>query len=267
MQRNAKSLFANEKIEYFSAVRYSDCKELRPDIIERCGIFPRSVIVFLLPYYSGKAKNISLYAASRDYHIAVKEITERIITGLKGEFPENEFFGFGDHSPIDERHAALIAGLGVLGDNKLLINEKYGSYVFIAEIITNLDPDALGANEPMPMRRCEGCGACTDACPTKSLTGGGVCLSESTQRRGELTEREVELMRSLDTVWGCDACQAVCPHNASPILTPIDFFHKRRIDYLTTELLDSMSDAEFSQRAYSWRGRKIIKRNLDKLKY
>ncbi len=263
----AESLFLKEKIEYFSAIRYSDCKELRPQIIERCGILPRSVIVFLLPYYSGKTKNISLYAASRDYHIAVREITERLITGLKGVFPENKFFGFGDHSPIDERHAALIAGLGILGENRLLINKKYGSYVFIAEIITDLSPDELGAREPMPILHCESCGACAAACPTKSLVGGGECLSEITQRRGELTESEIALMRSQNTVWGCDVCQNSCPHNASPKLTPIDFFHEGRIDHLTTELLDSMSDEQFSQRAYSWRGRETVKRNLDKLKY
>lgn len=47
MQKNAQRLFANEKIEYFAPLSYADCKELRPDIIERCGILPQSVIVFL----------------------------------------------------------------------------------------------------------------------------------------------------------------------------------------------------------------------------
>lgn len=267
MNKIAENIFIREKIEYFSPLRYVDCKEIRPQIISRHGIIPRSVIVFLLPYYSGKTKNISLYAASRDYHIAIKEITDRLIKSFKSEYPKNKFFGFGDHSPIDERHAALIAGLGVLGDNRLLINEKYGSYVFIAEIITDLDPDALGDHMPIPIKHCEGCGACLAACPTKSLTKDGECLSAITQRKGELSEFEVELMRSINTVWGCDMCQLACPHNKNPHITPIDFFHEDRIEYLTTELLDSMSEEDFADRAFSWRGRKTVKRNLDALGY
>lgn len=267
MQTCIEKLFASEKIEYFSALRYADCKVIRPDIADRCKITPKSVVVFLLPYYSGETVNISRYAASMDYHIAVREITGRIIEGLVSEFPENKFFGFGDHSPIDERHAALISGLGVLGGNRLLINEKYGSYVFIAEIISDLDPESFGAHEPMPILHCEGCGACTRACPTKSLTEECECLSAITQRKGELAEREVELMRSQGTVWGCDACQSACPHNAAPCFTPIEFFHKERIGELTAEILYSMSDEEFARRAYSWRGRKTVKRNLDVFKY
>lgn len=262
-----KSFFEKEKIEYYSALRYSDCKELRPDIIKRRGLVPRSVILYLLPYYSGRTRNISAYSASRDYHIAQREISERIIAGLKELYPNNSFFGFADHSPIDERHAALIAGLGILGDNRLLINKKYGTYVFIAEIISDLDPETLGARDPMPILHCEGCGSCTRACPTKSLSQENECLSSITQRKGELTGREIELMRSARTVWGCDMCQLACPHNREPRLTPIDFFHEDRIDMLTTELIDSMNDDQFAARAFSWRGRKTIKRNLDALEY
>ena len=267
MNRVAERFFEEEKIEYYSAVRYSACKQIYPHQIMRRGIEPKSVIIFLLPYYTKDAKNLSLYSVSRDYHIAVKEITERLIGALKNEYPQNSFFGFGDISPIDERHAAAIAGLGVIGDNRMLINEKYGSYVFIAEVICDVDPEEIGASEPTEVGHCEGCGACLNACPTKNLCSDGECLSAITQRKGELSEEEISLMKQTGTVWGCDVCQAVCPHNKNPRQTPIGFFHKGGIDLLTSELVDSMDDASFSERAFSWRGRKTVKRNLDALKY
>ena len=266
MDKILQSFFLKEKIEYFTSVDYEFCRQIRPDIIARRKITPRSVIIFLLPYYSGEAGNISLYAVSKDYHLAIKDVTDRLIDVLKEKYPENSFFGFGDHSPIDERHAAAIGGLGIIGENRLLINEKYGSYVFIAEIITDLAPDLLGAGAPLPVRYCERCGACIEACPTKALENLGECLSAVTQKKGELTTAEAELMKREGTVWGCDKCQTACPHNATPRHTPIEFFHQDRIERIDLSALDSMSEKSFSERAYSWRGRKTIERNLEKLK-
>jgi epoxyqueuosine reductase QueG len=63
--------------------------------------------------------------------------------------------------------------------------------------------------------------------------------------------------------WGCDTCQDVCPMNKNPAITPISFFHKDIISVLTSEVINSMTDEEFSQRAYSWRGKNTILRNLE----
>lgn len=260
-------LFEKEKIEYFSVLSYSDVRTVNERLAAKLGFAPKSVIMFLVPYYSGETVNISRYAASLDYHIIIKDITERIIKGLLAIFPAAAFAGFGDHSPIAEQHAALISGLGILGDNGLLINEKYGSYVFIGDIITDLSPECLGAVEPREISRCEHCGACLSACPTGILRGDGVdCLSAITQRKGELTDAEAALMREYNTVWGCDACQSVCPHNFAPTLSPVPVFMSDRIVELNDEILSSMSDAEFSRRAFSWRGRAVLERNLKLMK-
>lgn len=264
MKKALKKYFSNIGIEYFAVLDYADLRETNRRIIERESFAPRSIIIYLLPYYSGPTENISLYAASLDYHLAIKEINDGLAVLLREKFPSSHLRGYGDHSPIDERHAALIGGLGMLGDNGLIINEKYGSFVFIGDVVTDIDPKLLGAEPPGEYRSCEGCGACLKACPTGILRGeGNDCLSAITQRKGELTCEECDLMRKYNTAWGCDLCQTSCPHNKSPNKTPVKFFYRERIACLTRELLDSMADAEFKGRAFAWRGRKTVERNLD----
>ena len=75
------------------------------------------------------------------------------------------------------------------------------------------------------------------------------------------------MMRKFNTVWGCDLCQSSCPHNNEPKITPLAFFREDRITRLTRERLNAMSKAEFNDRAFAWRGRKTVERNLDLLGY
>ena len=262
--KEIESFFEKEKIEYFSVLPYSFCRESAPEIMAREDFSPKSVIIFLVPYYTGVGVNISRYAISRDYHLAIKEISTGLIAALSSEFPEAHFRIYGDHSPIDERHAAISAGLGILGDSGLLINEKYGTYVFIADVVTDILPEALGAKStPEALCRCISCGACKKACPTGVLSGkSSECLSFITQKKGELTEEEILLMKKYNTAWGCDECQSACPYNKNAKLTPVPFFYEKRIEKLTSEILSSMSKEEFKTRAFAWRGKKTVERNL-----
>lgn len=254
-------------IEYYAFLDYRDCREYLPRLISRQGITPRSVLVYLLPYYTGDTVNISRYAASLDYHLAISEVNSKITEAIIKGFPDHRSVGYGDHSPIDERHAALTAGLGIAGKNGLVISEAYGSYVFVADIVTDIPPEELPITEPQQIKGCNGCGACLRACPTGILRGeGDSCLSAITQKKGELTREECELMRKYNTAWGCDLCQSVCPYNRSPRITPIGFFHRERLGELTSDILSKMSDEEFSRRAFAWRGRKTVERNLEILK-
>ena len=262
-----KSLFSELSIEYYSVLDYKDVRQTGENIMRRAGFEPRSVIVYLIPYYGGECKNISRYAASLDYHIAARELGNKIIDGLKREFPKMQGAAFGDHSPIDERHAALISGLGIIGDNGLIITEKYGSYVFIGDVVTDIPPEELGAVFPEEIKRCESCGKCKSACPTGILRSEGEdCLSAITQRKGELSKSEEELMRKYNTAWGCDICQQVCPHNREPKITPIEFFLKDRITELSAESLSSLTDDALKKRAFGWRGRAVLERNVEILK-
>ena len=218
-------------------------------------------IIFVIPYLTkSNGKNISAYAISRDYHLYFKELFNEAVPMLKEAYPNYSFAGFADDSPINERLAASIGGLGLLGNNGLIITEKYSSFVFIGEIITNMPLDTV-AFDP---KYCEGCGRCQRECPKSEC---GICLSALTQKKGELTSREQQAIKAHGSVWGCDICQEVCPHTekakiAGTIYTSIVFFEEKTLSHLSCEVIDAMKDEEFSERAYSWRGRDTVRRNI-----
>ena len=261
-------LMKSELLDVYAVLPYEHTLPTRPYLLSRIPDFePKTVILFLVPYYAGEAENLSVYAAARDYHGYMKDLFSRLCPALEEASPYR-FFGFADHSPIDERHAALSAGLGKRGKNGLLLHEKYGSYVFIGEIFTDAPPERFGEFCVYEHQTCSGCSACEKACPTGLLRGQSTdCLSAVTQKKGELTEEEAALIRKNGTVWGCDVCQSVCPHNIARIrdgraYTPIPYFREARMPYLSFTLLEEMSEGEFAARAFSFRGRAPLERNL-----
>ena len=266
MREKLKEIFEKNGIEYFDVIDIKDTTVNKSYLLDRLGKPVKSAIVYLMPYYAGEPVNISRYATSLDYHIVNRRIADRIIPTLSALYPEESFLSFADHSPIDERAAALKLGLGVIGKNGLIINEKYGSYVFIGEIVTSVSSEALGGGKIGAVKECIGCGKCLTACPTGILRGEGCdCLSAITQKKSELNESEISLMRKYNTAWGCDICQSVCPYNKKPKITPIPDFKTDNIYRLDREILDNMSEEEFQNRAFSWRGKDILYRNLDAL--
>lgn len=254
-----KYVFRNEKIEYIGILPIDCCKIINQSLFERTCPWAKSVILFLVPYYTEDKpeRNISLYAVPRDYHGYMASLTDRMVQNLQYMQPDRLFRGMADHSPIAETSAAAMAGLGIIGDNCLLINEKYGSYVFIGGIFT----DMITTEKPNDISYCFHCGACAKACPSQ-----GNCLSALTQQKGDLDENTISLMKKYHTAWGCDICQMVCPYNKEIKETPIEFFWQERIFKLTPEILDNMSDDELKTRAFGWRKRKTIERNIKLLK-
>ena len=220
----------------------------------------KSCIVWLIPYYTGAhpERNVSLYALSKDYHLYAKELFARLYEKAKAEFPSEEFYGFCDNSPINDVAAAVTAGLGALGKNRLLINEKYGSYVFIGCLLTSLEPYEPKEEQ---VKHCIGCGKCLKSCDF--LCGKrDYCLSELNQRK-VLDEKELSVVKSQKIRWGCDICQEVCPMNKDVPITPIEFFRKDIIENVSATLIEEMPDDEFKERAYAWRGKKTILRNIE----
>jgi len=254
-----RQIFAERGVEYAELIPFSEAEVLVQRKIDQLSFTPQSVIVFAIPYYAGEfsQRNLSRYAVAKDYHRFFCTFSDEVKTKLQELYPEAEFAAFADNSPIDEREAAAKAGLGMLGMNRLLITEKYGSYVFLGEFLTDIPYSEIGTLTSFDVRECEKCGLCLKSCPKKDT-----CLSALTQKKGELTRDEEDAIVTLGSVWGCDICQEVCPHSQKTEITPIDYFKEDLISNLTVEAVETMSEDEFACRAYSWRGRKTILRNL-----
>ena len=224
----------------------------------------KTVIVCIFPYNIGtfSDKNISRYAFSPDYHVIIKDILNNICSKLKKAFPNEKFEAFCDSSPVPEVNAAVKAGLGCVGYNNLLITDKYGSYVFIGEILSTMHFKSENTNKFDKSERCEGCFKCVKICPANALNEKGVfykdkCLSYITQKKGELLKTEEELIKKNKMVWGCDKCQDICPKNKNAHLTYIKEFYKE-----TVIKIESGEEEYKFKRAFLWRGKDIIKRNL-----
>jgi len=156
---------------------------------------------------------VARYARGRDYHRVLAGRCRKIVAGLASVEPSLRARVCVDTSPLLERHLATSAGLGWIGRNGCLIDERLGSYLLLAEIVVNLP---LPADSPAPAR-CWACRACMDACPTGAIGPDGLvdsrrCVSYLTiECRGSIPE-ELRLACG-ERLFGCDVCQEVCPWN------------------------------------------------------
>lgn len=247
----------------FGIVEYKRILPLLPcRAAERIPQKAKSVICTVFPYYTGEYenRNISKYAMIADYHQVAGDYLDRGCEALTKEFSGYEFKNFVDNSPIREVTAANLAGLGVIGRHGLLINPTYGDYVFIGEIVTDLQ---LSPDEPSPLS-CNGCGKCIKICPNGALLeDGGICLelcrSHITQKKGQLSDEEQQQIRSGGLVWGCDKCSDVCPMNPNlAIITPIKEF----LNSVVANVDEVSAKQLLKSRAFNYRGEKVIQRNI-----
>jgi epoxyqueuosine reductase len=177
----------------------------------------KSIICLGLNYNSNNLDpeiGISRYAQGEDYHLILKKMMKELWKSVEEEMDRKiraRFFV--DTAPILERSFARKAGLGWIGKNTCLINEKIGSWFFLGEIVTELD---LDEDQPL-LPQCGDCQRCLDACPTGALSKDGFinasrCLSYLTiENQGPIP---IEFRKNLGKrIFGCDTCQEACPYN------------------------------------------------------
>jgi epoxyqueuosine reductase len=195
---------------------------------------------------------ISRYAAGADYHLLIRERLNHMVKQLRATTKEPfQYKICVDTAPLLERVYAQRAGLGWQGKNTCLINERFGSWFFLGEIITSLD---IQSDEPIT-DRCGACTMCIDACPTKAI----VPVASSTDVRWQVDARlcisylTIESTKALpeplrplisNSIFGCDICQEVCPWNSKAAPTSEQAFYPK-FRFLRLEELAVLSREQF----------------------
>ena len=211
----------------------------------------RSIIVCALNYNTAHAHSteaashtavdaeprgwISRYAWGDDYHHVVWAKLNELQARLRERFTEAfASRAYADTGPVAERIAAKYAGLGWLGKNTLLLNDRLGSWFFLGVVLTSLElAPSLALGEMPAADLCGNCRQCLDACPTEALTQPYVldarrCISYLTiELRGAIPEEFREAIGR--NVYGCDICQDVCPFNRSAPAGALANFEPRRV--------------------------------------
>jgi epoxyqueuosine reductase len=235
-------------------------------LLEGC----QTVISLAFPYASRKPATPDGFTVSRyscpdrnDYHDMLRLLCREIAALIKGHDKECTSRVCIDSAPVLERSIACSSGMGFIGKNNMLIIPGFGSYFYLAEILTSLSLYI----PPQSITGCL-CGACTsciDSCPSGALEGpfninASRCLSYLTveYKGGNVIPGE----KMGDCFLGCDRCQEACPHNKSEypeeVLLPS-----------SAEILN-MTDDGFNQRfgktAFKRAGLEKIKSNIKAIK-
>lgn len=258
-ERNLQNEFEEDDIE----------KRINPSIYMEDG---KTIISIAFPYYLTKENNnmdngFSVYTKRFDYHRVLKTYLGKICEYIQGLGGNAECFV--DSNSLPERYIAYLAGVGFIGRNNMIITRKYGSYVFLGEIITDLEIDCEDKrkfDEIAGYKECGDCDHCIKECPTKSINkkkiNPNICLSYITQKK-EISDKEIGLLKG--NVFGCDFCQLKCPYNEVEITNVLDEF--KILDYMNDEVskFANMDNKFFkdkiSMTSCGWRGKNVIKRN------
>jgi len=248
-----------------------DAGELKRGALRRVAPWARSVVVCASNYNTAQPYSIqvhtpdrgwiSRYAWSRqDYHEAVMLRLRDVEARLRQIGQPMETRCYVDTGPLVERVYAKYAGVGWIGKNTCILNQKLGSWLFLGVILTSLElqPDLPAAD------RCGTCTRCLDACPTHAFPGpykldSNKCISYLTiEKRGEIpTELRDGIGRQ---VFGCDICQDVCPWNRKAPATSATEFQPR--PELVNPALDWLAQMNAEEFARTFRGSPVKRAKL-----
>jgi epoxyqueuosine reductase len=250
--------------------------ELKRSSLKAAAPWTRSVIVCAINYntaqpYSTQVMDrsrgwISRYAWSRrDYHEVVLERLRKVEAQLiAAAGSEAQSRCYVDTGPLVERVYAKYAGVGWIGKNTCILNQKLGSWLFLGVILTSLE---LAVDLPAP-DRCGTCTRCIQACPTDAFIGpyqldATRCISYLTiEKRGEIPD---DLRDGMGRhVFGCDICQDVCPWNRKAPATEVKDFEPR--PGLVNPALDWLAEISAEEFRQTFRGSPIKRTKLTGLR-
>lgn len=255
---NLENEFEESKIE----------KRINPSIYMEDG---KTIISIAFPYHMGDEvidNGFSIYTKGYDYHRVVKSYLDKICTYI------NDIGGKAvslvDSNSLPERYIAYLGGIGIIGKNNMLITKKYGSYVFLGEIITDLEigsEDAGTFEELMKYEGCNECQNCIGNCPTKSIMQGrknpNICSSYITQKK-ELSKIDYKLIKNR--IFGCDICQDSCPYNKDISFSKLEEF--KSLEFMNDNNIRfyaGLNNKDFKEKiartSCGWRGKNVIRRN------
>lgn len=209
----------------------------------------RSVVVVALNYYTPEKHSadpetgkVSRYAWGDDYHEVVGSKLRALLGWIEERVPHAAGKVCVDIQPMMDKAWAVRAGLGWIGKHTNLITQEFGSWVFIGELLLNLE---LEYDNEQVEDHCGSCTLCVDACPTAAISEPYVvdsrkCISYATIEMRASDFPPVVSENLEGWVYGCDICQDVCPWNRFEASTTEDRFQPRagNVNAKLSEILD-----------------------------
>lgn len=237
-------------------------KRINPNLLMDQG---KTIISIAFPYIYNLLPNgefyFSRYTRGEDYHRVIKSYLDKIVDFIQGL--GGTALAFADSNPLPERYIAKVSGIGFIGRNNMIITEKYGSFVFLGEIITDLE---LEESKQLNIS-CGNCNECFSQCPTASISekqcNPNICLSYITQKK----HIEDKWFKKLNgRIFGCDSCQMACPFNKNIKFSNLERFKPfEHMENISLEQIIMMDNKTFNEKykitSCGWRGKNVLKRN------
>ncbi|PLZ94582.1 tRNA epoxyqueuosine(34) reductase QueG [Fischerella muscicola CCMEE 5323] len=200
-------------MEWMTSPKRQDIRLVMSDV--------RSLICVALNYYTPHQRpegeeygKISRYAWGRDYHKVMHKKLKALSIWLQGLGENIQARYYADTGPVQDKVWAQKAGIGWIAKNGNVITREYGSWVFLGEVLTNLE---LTPDKPHT-QHCGNCTRCLEACPTDAITSPFVVDANRCIAYHTIENRQEKLPHTIASnlhgwIAGCDICQDVCPWN------------------------------------------------------
>jgi epoxyqueuosine reductase len=200
----------------------------------------------LVPTPYARPAKVARYALGEDYHVHLKNRLYDLADWMRDRWPGTQTKIGTDTAPLLERELAARAGIGWVGKNTIVLNERIGSWLLLGEVVTTLE---LPADAPA-VDRCGTCRRCIDACPTGAIDqpyqlDATRCISYLTiEHKRDIAPELGEKMNGW--VAGCDICQDVCPWNGrAPIATLAALQPRHPSGTLDADEIEAWSDEPY----------------------